>query len=219
MCLAGDDHPTSRALFATAEEPGSSGGDPAVAMAGTVAGGDVPIADPVADRIEDAGCPVLAWTGGTAGRGGGPFPAAGGPGARGRSLEDQDRRWAGAGHRRPRRRHHLRVCEREPVPGAGAHAVRARSPGCERGSARSVRGGGVRRRPVLAGSRHRRGKRTVSGGRSPPRSRSSASSPVSTGTYRFDRDGSRAAETLRWGRWRAMGFEWLPVEPDAGASA
>src|SRR5688572_6794867 len=67
LCLAGDEHPTSRALLATAEELARAAGDPDVAMGGTVAGGDVPIADPVADRIEDARCPVLVWTGGTAG--------------------------------------------------------------------------------------------------------------------------------------------------------
>jgi hypothetical protein len=65
LCLAGDDHLTSRALLATAEELGEAAGDPQLVMAGIVGAGRAATADAVAVRIGDAGCRVLAWTGGT----------------------------------------------------------------------------------------------------------------------------------------------------------
>ncbi|MGH2681111.1 MAG: ABC transporter substrate-binding protein [Actinomycetota bacterium] len=60
ICLAGDDHPTSRTLLATTEELGRAVGAPEVVAAGVV----TDEADAVAARIEDAGCAMLVWTGG-----------------------------------------------------------------------------------------------------------------------------------------------------------
>jgi substrate-binding family protein len=65
VCLAGDDHVTSRGLLATAEELGEAAGDPQLVMAGIVEAGRAVTADSVAARIGDAGCPILAWIGGT----------------------------------------------------------------------------------------------------------------------------------------------------------
>jgi hypothetical protein len=58
ICLAGEGDPASRALLETAEALGRAAGDPDVVV---VADGSV------ADTIADAGCPVLAWTGGAPG--------------------------------------------------------------------------------------------------------------------------------------------------------
>jgi hypothetical protein len=65
VCLAGDDHPTSRALLETAEELGRAAGDPAIVMAGIAPAARPAAAKVVAARIADAGCPTLVWTGGT----------------------------------------------------------------------------------------------------------------------------------------------------------
>ena len=160
---------------------------------------DVPIADPVADRIEDAGCPVLAWTGGTAGAEAvlsrlpeDPALVVGPRGSNGR--------WAGAGDRRPRRDHHLRVCEREPVPGAGAHAVRARSPGCELGL-RPVRSRWRRTTPagscwVSSPAREA----TICDRCWPLRSRSRPRSPVSRAATASNRTARGQRRRSRWGR-------------------
>jgi hypothetical protein len=64
LCLAGDDHVTSRALLATAEELGAAAGDPELVKAGIVASGREATADAVASRIDDARCPALVWIGG-----------------------------------------------------------------------------------------------------------------------------------------------------------
>ncbi len=64
LCLAGDDHVTSRALLATAEELGEAVGDPELVMTGIAAAERAATAAAVATRIRDAGCPALAWVGG-----------------------------------------------------------------------------------------------------------------------------------------------------------
>jgi hypothetical protein len=64
LCLAGDDHVTSRALLATAEVLGEAAGDPKVVMAGIVATERAGATGAVAARIRGARCPALAWVGG-----------------------------------------------------------------------------------------------------------------------------------------------------------
>jgi hypothetical protein len=64
VCLAGDDHLTSRALLATAGELGEAAGDPELVMAGIVDAGRGATGGAVATRIGEAGCRVLAWIGG-----------------------------------------------------------------------------------------------------------------------------------------------------------
>jgi hypothetical protein len=61
LCLAGDDHVTSRVLLATAENLGEAAGNPQLVMAATERSGTT---GAVAARIRDAGCPTLAWIGG-----------------------------------------------------------------------------------------------------------------------------------------------------------
>jgi hypothetical protein len=65
LCLAGDDHLTSRALLTAAEELGEAVGDPDLVMAGIADASRAATADAVAARIGDAGCRILAWIGGT----------------------------------------------------------------------------------------------------------------------------------------------------------
>jgi hypothetical protein len=65
LCLAGDDHVTSRALLETAEELGQAAGDPPLLMAGIASSGGGVTSGAVAARIREAGCPVLVWIGGT----------------------------------------------------------------------------------------------------------------------------------------------------------
>jgi hypothetical protein len=64
VCLAGDDHPTSRALLATAEELGVAAGAPELVMVGVARVGSAATAEAIAVRIAEAGCAVLAWVGG-----------------------------------------------------------------------------------------------------------------------------------------------------------
>ncbi len=65
LCLAGDDHVTSRALLETAEQLGDATGYPELVMAGIAAPGPGGTAGPVAARLRAAGCPILVWIGGT----------------------------------------------------------------------------------------------------------------------------------------------------------
>ena len=65
LCLAGDDHVTSRALLETAGELGEAAGDPEVVMAGVAATKGATTAGAVAARIRDARCAALTWIGGT----------------------------------------------------------------------------------------------------------------------------------------------------------
>jgi branched-chain amino acid transport system substrate-binding protein len=64
LCLAGDDHVTSRALAATAEELATAAGDPELVTAGVVTSGRTASASAVAARIGDARCPTVVWAGG-----------------------------------------------------------------------------------------------------------------------------------------------------------
>ena len=64
LCVAGDDDPTSRALLESVEQLGRAAGDPEIVVAGSTQEAGEPGAPAVAARIDAAGCPVLAWTGG-----------------------------------------------------------------------------------------------------------------------------------------------------------
>jgi ABC-type branched-subunit amino acid transport system substrate-binding protein len=64
LCLAGDDHATSRSLLATAEALGEAAGDPELVMAGIASSERAGTADAVAAHIRDARCTSLVWVGG-----------------------------------------------------------------------------------------------------------------------------------------------------------
>jgi hypothetical protein len=218
LCLAGDEHPTSRALLATAEELARAAGDPDVASAGTVAGRDVPIAAPVAARIENAGCPVLAWTGGTAGAEAllsrlpeDPALVVGAS----RIGTDDGLTLATAGRdvitacacasvNLSMEPEHMRfVHDLQAASGAppGPYAVEAYDAGRFLTGV-VIRAGSHDLREVLAAALEE-----------------PAEIPGLAGSYRFEPDGSRAADTLRVGAWRAAGSRWLPVERAPGAPA
>jgi hypothetical protein len=63
LCLAADDHVTSRALLADAEQLGEAAGNPQIQNAGIVDAGRTATADAVAGRIKNSGCSVLVWIG------------------------------------------------------------------------------------------------------------------------------------------------------------
>jgi hypothetical protein len=214
LCVAGDDHPTSRALLATAEELGRAAGDPVVAVAGTVTEGGAATGDAVADRIEDAGCPVLAWTGGTAGAEAvlsrlpenpalvvGPSRIGTDDGL---ALATADRDvitvCACVSVNLSLEPAHMRlVHDLQAASGAppGPYAVEAYDVG--RFLSGLVLGAGSDDlRDVLAAA---------------------LEDPADVrglgGEYRFEPDGSRAPDTFRVGAWRAAGSRWLPIEPPA----
>ncbi len=216
LCLAGDEHPTSRALLATAEELARAAGDPDVAMAGTVVGGDEPIADPVSDRIEEEGCPVLAWTGGTAGAEAvlsrlpeDPALVVGSS----RIGTDDGLALATVG------RDVITACacasvslSAEPEHMRFVHDLQAASgapPGPYAVEAYDV---GRYLLGLVAGAGDNDLRETLAAALEEP-----AEIPGLAGTYRFGPDGSRAPDTLRVGAWRAMGSRWLPVERPAVA--
>ena len=218
LCLAGDQHATSRALLATAAELARAAGDPDVTVAGTVAGGDVPVADTVAGRIEDAGCPVLAWTGGTAAAEAVlarlPEDPALVVGAS-RVGTDEGLALATAGRdvitacacvsvNLSLEPEHMRfVHDLQAASGAppGPYAVEAYDAG--RFLLGLVTGAGSDDlREVLAASLEE-----------------AAEIPGLAGSYRFEPDGSRSPDTLGVGAWRAAGSRWLPVERAVGAPA
>jgi hypothetical protein len=64
VCLAGDDHVTSRALLATAAQLGEAAGNPEIRTVGIAETGGAATADAIAAYIRDSGCPVLVWIGG-----------------------------------------------------------------------------------------------------------------------------------------------------------
>lgn len=218
LCLVGDEHPTSRALLATTVELARAAGDPDVAMADTVAGGDVPIADPVADRIEEEGCPVLAWTGGTAGAEAllsrlpeDPALVVGAS----RIGTDDGLALATAG------RDVITACacasvnlSLEPEHMRFVHDLQAASGAPPGPFAVEAYDAGRFLVDLLAGA-----------GSDDPREMLAAALeeppeiPGLAGSYRFEPDGSRAPDTLRMGAWRAVGSRWLPVERPARAPA
>jgi hypothetical protein len=218
LCLAGDEHPTSRSLLATAEELGRAAGDPDVTTAGTVTDSGEATAETVADRIDDAGCPVLAWTGGATGAEAvlsrlpedpalvvGPSRIGTDDGL---ALATADRDVITAcacvsvnlslepAHMRFV--HDLQAASGSPP---GPYAVEAYDAG--RFLIGLVTGAGIDDpREVLAAALE-----------DPADVRGLA------GDYRFEPDGSRTPDTFRVGAWRAAGSRWLPVERRAGASA
>ena len=132
LCLAGDDHVTSRALLATAEELGEAAGDPEL-----VIGRDRRRpstrrrAGAVAARIRDArlSCPRLdRWSRRTRRRSCPRSPDP--PSVVATSRMKTDEGWRS--QRRARAAHGLRVRGRIPVDRAEVAAFRPRSPGGER---------------------------------------------------------------------------------------
>ena len=214
LCLAGDDHPTSRDLLATAEELARATGDPDIAMGGTVAGGGAP----VADRIEDAGCPVLAWTGGTSGAAAVLSRLPEDPGlvvGSSRIGTEDGLALATAG------RDVITACacvsvnlSLEPEHMRFVHDLQAASgapPGPYAVEAYDV-GRFLLGLVAGAGSDDPRGVLTAA-------LEDTVEIPGLAGSYRVEPDGSRAPQTLTAGAWEAVGSRWLPIARPAEAPA
>jgi hypothetical protein len=210
ICLAGDGHPTSRALLETAAELGRAAGDPDVVVAGSVTGANGASAS-VADAIADAGCPVLAWTGGAPGAASALPRADGRPSiVVGPSRVKTDDGLALA----TTSVDVLTVCAcadvtqtLDPVLQRFVHDLQAESGSPPGPFAVEAYDAGRLVASIL----------TASGG-DEPRAALSASLDDSAdleglaGRYTFEPDGSRAPETMTVGVWRASGSRWLPVE-------
>lgn len=178
----------------------------------------MPIADPVADRIEEEGCPVLAWTGGTAGAEAllsrlpeDPALVVGAS----RIGTDDGLALATAG------RDVITACacasvnlSLEPEHMRFVHDLQAASGAPPGPFAVEAYDAGRFLVDLLAGA-----------GSDDPREMLAAALeeppeiPGLAGSYRFEPDGSRAPDTLRMGAWRAVGSRWLPVERPARAPA
>ena len=211
VCLAADDEPTSRALFATARDLGVGAADPPVAVAGIVRREGATAAT-VAGRVDAAGCPVVAWIGGAEAADALLAALAGDPAFVGTSRlkTDDGLQLASSGGdvhaacpcvdvslsldgRLQRFVHDFQADGGSPP---GPYAVEAYDAGrLVIGIVLDTDGG---RRAVAAALD---GVRDFTG---------------LTDTYRFAPDGSRAPEPLVVGDWRATGSRWLPVGANGG---
>ena len=210
VCLAGDDHVTSRALLATAAELGEAAGDPQLVMAGIASTERAASAGAVAARIrrgrlprsrlgrERDGCGVRAVVdpGSTVGR---------------RDLEDEDGRWAGG------RRHRV---------SGSARSARAWTSPCRPSRRPSASCTTFRRRAARRRDRSRSRRTTpgrlliglLQGGEGTRGALAEALGDLSrfrglAGTYAFGPDGSRASRRRRSG----SGEPRLSMAPRDGA--
>jgi len=214
LCLAGDDHVTSRALLATATPLGEAAGDPEVLTVGIAESGRAATADAVAARIRDSGCPVLVWVGGAEAAGSvlSSVPGLTTVVATSRMKTDEGLGLATSKtaiftvcacadvslSTEPRSQRFVHDFQTESGAPPGAFAVEAYDAG------RLLRG--------------------LLGGDGSTRERIAAALDDLTGfpgleeSYGFEPDGSRAPESFREGVWRAAGSRWLPEAPTVGAS-
>ena len=213
LCLAGDDHVTSRALLATAEELGEAAGDPALVMAGITATERAGTAEAVAARIRDARCPALAWIGSATGAAPvlSAIPDPPSVLATSRMKTDEGLEVASSGIGL----HTICVCvdvslSTEPTSQRFVHDLQAES-GAPPGpfsveaydAGRLLIGllqGGEGTRGALAEALGDLGRFRGLGG-----------------TYAFGPDGSRDADPSAVGVWRAEGSRWLPEAAPVGA--
>ena len=207
ICLAGDDHVTSRALLDTAEELGVGAGDPDVVPSGVARVGSAESAEGVAGRIVDAGCPVLAWVGGASTAAAVLEAIPSPPTVVGTSRLKTDEGLALVGPAEPV----LTECacpdvtlSIDPDPMRFVHDVQADS-GAPPGP--------------LAVEAYDAGTFLLAGIGGTARSRADVAARVEdvttvgglVGTYTFELDGSRATGADDAGRWRGVGSRWLPA--------
>jgi hypothetical protein len=211
LCVAGDDHPTSRELLATTEDLGRAAGDPEAISAGIVSAADpVVTGDAVASRIADARCPVLVWIGETIGATpvleAVPDPPSVIATSRMKTDDGLDVAASGVEVRavcactdvslsmepdRQRFVHDLQAASGSPP---GPFALEAYDAGrFLAGLVEDAEGGDPREHLMTAldGLTEFHGLESV---------------------YRFEPDGSRAPGSITVGRWRAAGSRWLPEE-------
>jgi len=217
LCLAGDDHATSRALLETAAELGRAAGDPVVVVAGIASTEGPETGDAVVARIVETGCPILVWTGGTAAAMSVLSSMSDPPTVVGTSRikTDDGLDLAASGvevltvcactdvslTHEPDRQRFVHDLQAESGAPPGPFALEAYDAGhllAELADAVEA----ADRREVLANGLH--GLREFSG---------------LGGRYAFDEDGSRTPRTFSVRRWRASGSRWLPAEPALSRSS
>jgi substrate-binding family protein len=214
LCLAGDEHVTSRALLATATPLGEAAGDPQVLTVGIAESGKAASADAVADRIRDSGCPVLVWVGGAEAAGSvlSSIHSLTAVVAASRTKTDEGLALASSEtaiftvcacvdvslSTEPRLQRFVHDLQAESGASPGAFAVEAYDAGT-----------------LLIG---------FLGGDGATRGRVAEEMDDLTRfeglaeRYAFEPDGSRRAGSIRAGRWRAAGSRWLPEAAPVGAS-
>jgi Periplasmic binding protein len=210
ICLAGDGHPASRALLETAAELGRAAGDPDVVVAGSVTGANGASAS-VAEAIVDAGCPVLAWTGGAPGaasalpRTDGLPSIVVGPS---RVKTDDGLALATSGV------DVLTVCAcadvtltLDPILQRFIHDLQAESGSPPGPFAVEAYDAGRLLATILANAGGDDLRAVVGAALVDPGDLEGLA-----GRYRFEPDGSRPSATIAAGTWRAAGSRWLPVE-------
>jgi hypothetical protein len=214
LCLAGDEHATSRALLETAEELGSAAGDPAIVMTGIAPAARPAATKVVATRIADAGCPTLVWTGGTIAARSVLSSMADPPTVVGTSrIKTEDGLGLAASGIAV-----IAVCacadvslSLEPDAQRFVHDLQAENGVPPGPFAVEAYDAGRLLTGLLADT-----------GRDDRRGHLAAALDDLTqlrgldGTYAFEPDGSRAPEELTVGRWRAAGSRWLPAERPFG---
>ena len=215
VCLAGDDHVTSRALLATAEQLGQAAGEPEIRTAGIAETGRAATADAVAARIRDFRCPVLAWIGG-ADMAAAVLSSVHEPlliVGTSRIKTDDGLGLASSAtavatvcacadvslSTDPTSQRFVHDLQAESGATPGPFAVEAYDAG--RLLIGLLDGDAVTRERVATGLNHL----------------TRFSGLVER--YSFEPDGSRGPESLRKGLWRAAGSRWLPGTPSVGASA
>jgi hypothetical protein len=212
LCVAGDDHVTSRELLATTEDLGRAVGDPGVVAAGVVAAADPAVtAEAVAARIEDARCPVLIWIGGTTALtpvlDAVPDPPSVIATSRMKTDDGLDVAASGVDVRavcactdvslsmEPDRQRFVHDLQAESGSPPGPFALEAYDAG------RLL----VELMKEAEGEDPRRRLATALGGLTRFQGLDAR--------YRFEPDGSRAPGSVEMGRWRAAGSRWLPEDP------
>lgn len=215
LCLAGDDHFTSRALLATAEQLGQAAGTPEMRSAGIAETGRAATAQGVAARLRDSGCPVLVWIGGA------DVAAAVLSSVRdplsivgtSRMKTDDGLGLASAATEVST------VCacadvslSTEPTSQRFVHDLQAESGAPPGPFAVEAYDAGRLLIGLLAGEAAHR-ERVATGLDDLTRFDGLVE------TYSFEPDGSRGPDSLRAGLWRAAGSRWLPGTTPVGASA
>ena len=211
-CLAGDDHITSRALLATAEQLGEAAGDPEIRTVGIAGTGRSATVDAVAAHITDVGCPILVWIGSADVAASVLSSVAHPPSVVGtsRMKTDAGLELTSTGGEvftvcacadvslsiDPMSQRFVHDLQAESGSPPGPFAVEAFDAG--RLVIGLLEGGGATRERVAKGLDNLIRFRGL------------------VDSYAFDPDGSRSPGSLQTGVWRAAGSRWLPGTPSVG---
>jgi ABC-type branched-subunit amino acid transport system substrate-binding protein len=209
LCLAGDEHVTSRSMLETARELGIAAGEPELLISGIAVTGRPATVGAVAARVRHAGCALLVWIGGAPAAASVLSPTPEPPPVVGtsRMKTDEGLEIASSGTAVStvcacadvslstdlRSQHFVHDLQAESGSPPGPFAVEAYDAG------RLLIG-------LLGGDGATRGRITTALG-----DLTRFSGLVEN--YSFEPDGSRVSGSFRVGMWRAAGSRWLPERP------